>query len=135
MKIKPWDKIIIVLLLVISWIPYLFLKVLVPSDYDVIYAKITIAGKLYKEIPLTGKVKQTEFIIDTGHGINKVVIENEAITISEADCPDEICIQTGFIGNPGQSITCLPHKLHIEIIGKNLNSNEKGEGIVDVSAY
>ena len=135
MKMKLWDKIIIALLLVISFIPYLFFKVLVPSDYDITYAKITIAGKLYKEIPLTGQVKKTEFIIDTGHGINKAVIENEAITITEADCPDEICTQTGFIRKPGQSITCLPHKLHIEIVGKSVDSNEKDEDIIDVNAY
>ncbi|MBU3805273.1 MAG: NusG domain II-containing protein [Candidatus Cellulosilyticum pullistercoris] len=135
MKIKLWDKIIIALLLVISFIPYLFLKMLMPSDYDMIYARITIQGKLYKEIPLTGQVKQKEFIIDTGHGINKAVIENEAITITEADCPDEICTQTGFIDKPGQSITCLPHKLHIEIVGKSLDSTEKDEDIIDVNAY
>lgn len=135
MKIKTWDKIIIALLLVISFIPYLFLKILVASDYDIVYAKITIAGELYKEIPLTGQVKQTELIIDTGRGINKAVIENESITIIEADCPDEICTQTGFISKPGQSITCLPHKLHIEIVGKTINSSEKDEDIIDVNAY
>ena len=73
MKIKTWDKIIIALLLVISFIPYLFLKMLVASDYDITYAKITIAGELYKEIPLTGQVKRTELVIDTGRGINKAI--------------------------------------------------------------
>jgi len=135
MKIKPWDKIIIALLLVISFMPYLFLKAFVSSDYDTIYAKITIAGKAYKEMPLTGKVQKNELVVDTGHGINKVVIENEMITITEADCPDGICTQTGFIGKPGQSITCLPHKLHIEIVGKSLSSNEEDEDIIDVNAY
>lgn len=96
------------------------------------YARITIEGKLYKEVPLTGQVKYKEFIIDMGEGINKAGIENEKITIIDADCPDSICTQTGFIGKPGQSITCLPHKLHIEIVGKVA---EKDEGMVDVNAY
>ncbi len=134
-RIKPWDKIIIALLLVISFIPYLFLKMLIASDYDTLYAKITIGGKLYKEVPLTGQVQKKELVLDTGHGINKAVIENETITITEADCPDGICTQTGFIGKPGQSITCLPHKLHIEIVGKSLKSNEKDEDTIDVNAY
>lgn len=132
MKIKPWDKIIIALLLVISFIPYLFFKIFMVGDYDVAYAKITIEGKPYKEIPLTGQVKRREFLIDTGHGSNTAVIENEKITITEADCPDGICTQTGFVGKPGQSITCLPHKLHIEIIGHVV---EKDEEIIDVNAY
>lgn len=132
MKIKPWDKIIIALLLVISFVPYLFLKVLLIGDYDVTYARITIEGKLYKEVPLTGQVRRTEFTIDTGYGMNKVAIENEEITITEADCADGICTQTGFIEKPGQSITCLPHKLHIEIVGK---VSQEDEDIIDVNAY
>ena len=104
-KIKPWDKIIIVILLVISFVPYLFLKGLLIGEYDMTYARITIEGKLYKEIPLTGQVKHTEFVIETDHGNNTAVIEDEKITITEADCPDGICTQTGFVGKPGQSIT------------------------------
>lgn len=132
MKIKTWDKIIIVLLLVISFVPYLFLKVLLVGEYDVTYAKITLDGKLYKEVPLTGQIKHKEFIIDTGYGTNTAVIENEKITITKADCPDGICTHTGFIGKPGQSITCLPHKLHIEIVGKMA---EEDEDTIDVNAY
>ncbi len=132
MKIKPWDKIIIVLLLFISFVPYLFLKVLLVGDYDITYARITVDGKLYKEVPLTGQMKETGFIIETDYGNNVAVIENEEITISKADCPDEICVQTGFIGKPGQSITCLPHKLYIQIIGKVA---EEDEDIIDVNAY
>lgn len=132
MKMKAWDKIIIVLLLVISFVPYLFLKVLLIDDYDVTYARITIEGKLYKEVSLTGQIKQKELTIETEHGSNQIVIENEKITITEADCPDGICTQTGFIGKPSQSITCLPHKLHIEIVGK---LSEEDEDIIDVNAY
>ena len=132
MKIKPWDKIIIGLLVVISFVPYFFLKVSISNRYNVTYAKITISGELYKEIPLTGQVKPKAFIIDTKYGMNKVLIENEAITITEADCPDAICIRTGFISKPKESITCLPHRLHIEVIGKNLDNNEN---ITDVNAH
>lgn len=131
MKIKPWDKIIIALLLVISFIPYLFFKILIPNNYSMTYAKITVAGKLYKEIPLTGQVKPMEFMIDTEYGMNKVVIENEAITITEADCLDEICIHTGFIKEPGQSIICLPHMLHIQVIGEGNGDKD----IIDVDVH
>ena len=96
------------------------------------YARITIDGRLYKEIPLTGQVKRTPFLIETDYGNNTAVIENEKIMVSEADCPDGICTQTGFIEKPGQSITCLPHKLYIEIVGRLV---EEDEDIIDVNAY
>lgn len=119
---KAWDKIIIVLLLVISFIPYVIFSAFKLGDYDTTHARITINGQLYKEIPLTAQIKQTKFEIKNEYGTNEIVIENEGITIINADCPDGICTQTGFIKKPGQSITCLPHKLHIEIKG---SSNEE----------
>ncbi len=132
MKIKTWDKIIIALLLILSFVPYLFLKLLLLGDYDMTYARVTVDGKLYKEIPLTGQVKHTAFVIETVYGSNTAVIENEKITVSEANCPDRICAKTGFIEKPGQSITCLPHKLYIEIVGKLA---EEDEDTIDVNAY
>ncbi len=132
MKIKTWDKIIIAVLLAISFIPYLLLKVLFVGEYDVTYARITIDGKLYKEVPLTGQVKSETLMIETAYGNNTVVIENEEIRVSRADCRDGICTQIGFIHKPGQSITCLPHKLYIEIVGKLA---EEDEEVIDVNAY
>ena len=135
MKIKPWDKIIIVLLIVISFIPYLFLKVWMPNNHNMIYAKITISGELYKEIPLTGQIKPKEFVVDTGYGTNKILIENESITIIEADCSDSICVYTGFISEPGESIICLPHRLHIQIIGESSDNGEQNKDKIDVNVH
>ena len=51
----------------------------------------------------------------TDNGYNTVVVQDHAIAITEADCPDHICVQSGFITQPGATTVCLPHKVMIEV--------------------
>ena len=59
---------------------------------------------------------RTERIEGEG-GYNLLVIENGAAWLSEADCPNLLCVKTGKIRYAGQSIVCLPHKLAVRIAG------------------
>ena len=66
--------------------------------------------------------EDTSFEIKTGknnENINIVVIENGAVRVTEADCPDGICKDYRPITYVGQTIVCLPHKVVIEIVGEN----------------
>ena len=59
-----------------------------------------------------------EVVITTGdHGEhrNVLVIRDGKAYISQADCPDEICVKTRAAAYVGETIVCLPHKLVIEI--------------------
>ena len=117
-KIKAWDIIIIGLLLIISFLPYAFLKQFVVKEGDQLYAYISVSGKPYKEIPLTGQVSHKEMVIETEFGNNTIVIENESIAVIDADCSDHVCEKFGFRSKPGEYIACLPHELYIEVRGK-----------------
>ena len=50
-------------------------------------------------------------------GYNLLVIEGGEVWLSEADCPNLLCVKTGKIRYAGQSIVCLPHKLAVRIGG------------------
>ena len=50
-------------------------------------------------------------------GYNLLVIQNGEAWLSEADCPNLLCVKTGKIRYAGQSIVCLPHKLAVRITG------------------
>ena len=54
-----------------------------------------------------------------GHqgGSNIVTIENGGVTMTDADCPDKLCVKTGRISKTGETIVCLPHRVVVEIIG------------------
>lgn len=49
--------------------------------------------------------------------VNGAVIEtaNGKIRVQSSDCPDKICVKTGYISKKGEKIVCLPKRLVIEI--------------------
>ena len=50
-------------------------------------------------------------------GSNILVIENGQAWLSEANCPDHICVKQGKIHYTGQVITCLPNRLTVTVEG------------------
>lgn len=60
---------------------------------------------------------QSVRIEDGDGGCNVVTVQDGAVRVSEADCPDKICISQGEIRIPGQTIVCLPHRLLIRLEG------------------
>ncbi len=55
-----------------------------------------------------------------GH-INVVEIKDGEVSITDADCPDKLCIKQGWISSTSQSIVCLPNKVVIELTGPAAN--------------
>ncbi len=55
--------------------------------------------------------------IEGAGGYNILVIEGGEVWLSEADCPNLLCVKTGKIRYGGQSIVCLPHRLAVRIVG------------------
>ena len=50
-------------------------------------------------------------------GSNILVIENGYAYLSEADCPDKICVHMGKIHLNGQLIVCLPNEVIVTVEG------------------
>ncbi len=81
-------------------------------------ARVTLAGELLKEIDLTAVEESYSFTAEDGAGgTNTVLVEPGRIRVSEANCPDHICVDQGFISDGTVPIVCLPHQLMIEITG------------------
>ncbi len=59
--------------------------------------------------------KDTEVTITDGENVNVLVIKDGKAHISEANCPDKICVAHREISKTGETIVCLPHKLVVEI--------------------
>ena len=78
-------------------------------------AVISVDGSVRREIPLTTHRGRETIAIETAEGRNTIVIDDSAIAVTDADCPDRICVKTGPIRKKGEVIACLPHRLLIEI--------------------
>ena len=59
-----------------------------------------------------------EYILVYPEGTNVLLISGGVATITEADCPDQLCVKQKSISRKGEAIICLPHKLVITIEGE-----------------
>lgn len=120
---KKWDIIIIIVLIILSFIPEVVFGMVMGKGYNETYAEITLDGKLYKKIPLSEHRGEDKININSKYGYNVIDIRDNSIGVIDADCQDKICIESGFISKPGESVVCLPHKLMIEIKSNNNENN------------
>lgn len=79
-------------------------------------ARIIRDGVLLEEINLDKVDKPYSFTLEDKSGWNTVQVEQGRIRISEADCPDQVCVNQGWIADGTVPVICLPHKLVIKII-------------------
>ncbi|MCR4806802.1 MAG: NusG domain II-containing protein [Lachnospiraceae bacterium] len=52
-------------------------------------------------------------------GINILIIKDGEAYISEASCPDKLCIHQGRINKEGQELVCLPNRVLVRASGKD----------------
>lgn len=83
-------------------------------------AVITVDGEEYRRIDLSRVRESYDLVIETEWGTNTVHVAPGAISVTEADCPDHVCVQRGAITKSGIPIICMPHRLVIEIEGGEL---------------
>ena len=57
-----------------------------------------------------------EMCIDEEYNII-LYIEKNGVTVVRSDCADKICVNTGKITKPGQTIVCLPARVSVELQG------------------
>lgn len=125
--IKPFDIIMVVLLLVISFVPMAVFAMSQSKEEEgnKVIAIITQDGKVIREVELTGHTENEQFMIKgKGKQYNLIEVENEQIRIKEDNSPDQIGVKMGWKGIPGQTIICLPHKVLIEIVAERPEETE-----------
>lgn len=70
-------------------------------------------GELIGTYPLS---EDREFTISCKSGFNIVKIADGAVSVTDADCPDKVCVRTGAVSGGAVPIVCLPHRLELRVI-------------------
>lgn len=94
--------------------------------------RLSRAHGAYVEVRVGGSVTAVYALDEEGSyriegyngGYNLLVISEGTATVTEADCPDKLCVGMGQIRYGGQSIICLPHQVVVSIIDENSNIDE-----------
>lgn len=127
--IKPWDIIITIFLVLLSFVPVGIFssqqaKIKAQSDDIEYVAVISVDGDEINRVKLTGH-SGTEVldIPEIDCSPNTVEVKGESIRIKSSTCPEQICVNTGYISKPGPAIICLPHRvvISVETIGGNID--------------
>ena len=91
------------------------------GDFVIIAVVLAAAGGLYFSGVLSPGEKG-EYTVKTESGYNTFIVESGEVNMIDADCPDKICVNHKPIYRKKESITCLPHKLVVEIEDGEENS-------------
>lgn len=78
-----------------------------------LYAVVQNTEGFYQALPLS---QDTQVTVESSLGANTIEVSDGRVCVSQADCANQICVDTGWISAEGQTITCLPHKLIVEVV-------------------
>lgn len=89
------------------------------------YAVISQNGEVIRQIDLSDSQESYTFTVETADGgHNTIQVENGEIGVIEANCPDKVCQKMGMTSSTVYPISCLPHKLLIEIESTDASDSE-----------
>ena len=78
---------------------------------------------VYRDGVLVGTMKmrpgyREELRLGGGERFNLIVAENGRVRVAAADCPDQICVRTGWVSMAPQQVVCLPHRVLIKVVAE-----------------
>ncbi len=81
------------------------------------YVEVKRDGEILGKYPLD---RDTEVEIEGELGYNLLVIKDGKAYITEADCPDKLCVNQGDAEKDGETIVCLPNKTVVTVYSGEL---------------
>ena len=115
--IKTQDLIIIILILLSSVSIYFIVNKFVLVN--AVEAEILYNNKILENVSLN----ENRIFSPEGFPNIELEIKNNSIAFIHSDCPDKVCVNTGFINKAGQTAVCLPNKMVIRLKADNSDTD------------
>ena len=120
-KLEKRDKLLIVIVVCVALCAFLAHQIIGGDG----------AGKV--TVKVNGELKGTYSLaedqtIEINGGTNILQIKNGKADMTEADCPDQLCVHQKAISRTGESIICLPNQVVVSVQG---SKEGKLDGIVN----
>ena len=110
LKSRKKEIIAVLILVLIAVVSFVCIRFFVEGKGK--YVKVYVNNKLTKTFDLN---KDREYFIETKVGYNLLIIKNNKVRILDADCPNKICVDKGYISKNEESIICLPHHVVVTV--------------------
>jgi len=109
---KKSDIILIIIIISLSVLLSIVLRRDFTNDTRV---NIFVDGELVRSELISDA--EPQIIIDSQYGRNIIDVESGTVTVTWSDCASQVCVHSGKISRPGETIVCLPHRLLVSIEG------------------
>lgn len=118
--LKKGDIIVAAVILAVCAVSFLALYVFNNNTGN--YAEIEQNGAVIHTMPLD---EDAVYNVETdGKITNTVEVKNGSVSVTYADCPDQICVNHAPVSLSGESIICLPNEVVVSVIESNGNEDE-----------
>ena len=77
------------------------------------YAVVQNTEGFREALPLGQDVSVT---VTSSRGTNVVEVSGGRVRVSSSDCANQVCVDAGWVSEAGQTITCLPHQLVVQVV-------------------
>lgn len=108
-ELKKKDWILIVIIICVAAGAYLLHQVLRDAGAN------TVTVKVDGVIEGTYNLNEDREVSING-GTNTLVIKNGKADMTEADCPDKLCVKQKAVSLNHENIICLPNKVIVEVV-------------------
>jgi len=112
---KKRDFILIIFIILIAGSGFGLTSLLNNKNNQPLLAEISVNGNILYQINLTNIRAAETYEIPGPIGKSLVEVKVGAVRMHYSPCPDEYCMKTGWIRNPGQTIACVPNRIIIQI--------------------
>ncbi len=113
-KTKIW-VLIILSIFSISLLTGILLLTLPKNNVVELYSD----GELVYSFDLSTISDPITLTIQSENGFNEILIEHGRIRVTNADCNDRSCINSGWFYGGITPVVCLPHRLIIKSVSRN----------------
>lgn len=110
---KKNDWILMIALLAVAALIGIGYGIVQGANTEDAVAVVLVDGKEYGRFPLDRDREERIHLADGSY--NVLVIKDGKADMTEASCPDKICVNHRNVSKKGESITCLPNKVIIQI--------------------
>lgn len=110
MKKNDWKLLILVGIIVAAICGMRFFI----GDRDAGYVTVRIDGEIAETYTLS-----EDKVVKLNGGTNTMKIERGKVDMTDADCPDKLCVHQKAISKNNESIICLPNKIVIQVVSQD----------------
>ncbi len=103
---RVWDLVPLALILLLALTLWLTLRGGGRAQRAEVYVDNTLCAELV--LPQDGQTEVQGYTVVTQRGTLHLSYSSLGVWVTEADCPDGVCVRTGKISREGEAIVCVP---------------------------